>query len=153
MHKKRYNATLIGLRMRKKRVMKAFETEWTAAYQVAINANSAYAHSGAKWTLGKIALVLKTGDGAGHGVVLDLLEGKCLNAQAVSASAAEAQADFVIVGDESTWRDVLGGQLAPLMGIMRGKLKLTKGSIARLLPFTNAANELVKSAQSLKTEF
>lgn len=133
--------------------MKVFSTEWAAAYQQAINASGDYATASAGWEAGKLALVIQFGDGGAQAVLLDLLRGKCLQAQSVGAEAAAAEAAFVIAGDEATWRDVLAGNLQPLMGIMRGKLKLTHGSISRLMPYTSAATELVRCAQGIPTEF
>ena len=130
--------------------MLAFSPEWVAAYKDAINANDEYAKTAAKWTLGKIALVMKDSNLA---VLLDLQEGKCQEASATDTAIAENEATFVIFGDAQTWQDVLGGNLQPLMGFMRGKLKLTKGSIGKLMPYANASVALVKSAQDIPTEF
>ena len=130
--------------------MLAFSSEWVAAYKDAINNNEEYAKSAANWTLGKIALVMKDSDQA---VLLDLYEGKCQEASSTDTPIAEDEATFVILGDADTWQDVLGGKLQPLMGIMRGKLKLIKGSIAKLMPYAHASVALVKSAQDIPTEF
>jgi putative sterol carrier protein len=45
--------------------------------------------------------------------------------------------------------EVLSGRTPPLVMIMRGKLRLKKGSITRLLPFTQSAQELIRSAQMI----
>lgn len=129
--------------------MKVFSAEWAAAFHDAINSNNAYAKSSANWELGKIALMLNDD----RAVLLDLLKGNCLGAESINPERAESQADFIIVGDENTWKEVLSGRLAPLMGIMRGRLKLSKGSISKIMPYALAATELVKSAQTLDTEF
>lgn len=132
--------------------MQIFSPEWVQLYQEAINQNEAYAKASAKWEEGKIALSMKRESGDAV-VMLDLLQGQCLGAEAVDLETATEQATFIISGDEQTWREVLSGQLQPLMGIMRGKLKLTKGSIARLLPYSIASTELVRSAQNVGGEF
>jgi putative sterol carrier protein len=132
--------------------MNVFSHEWAQAYRDAINANTAYRTASAGWQEGAIALVLR-GEAHDVGVWLDLLKGECLGAESVTLDDAHARAAFVIEADTSTWQEVLGGKLQPLMGIMRGKLRLTKGSMARLLPHTKAANELVACAQSVPTTF
>jgi putative sterol carrier protein len=132
--------------------MQVFSPDWAVAYQQAINTSTTYASTSARWEEGKLALVLNRDDGS-RGVLLDLLHGKCLEARSIPLDTALAEATFVITGDEATWREVLGGTLQPLMGIMRGKLKLTQGSIGKLMPYTLAANELVRCAQTLETEF
>lgn len=129
--------------------MQAFSSDWAAAYLSAINANSEYAKSSGNWTHGALAFALTDGSA----VLLDLHQGVCRGAMSVSIAAALEQAAFVIEGDAAAWQEVLGGKTAPLMALMRGKLKLSKGSIAKLMPFTKAASELVASAQTLPTEF
>lgn len=132
--------------------MQVFSPEWAQAYQAAINANTAYQAASKKWEEGAIALILVEGE-RNIGVLLELLHGTCLNATSLTGDAAKAGAAFAIEADQATWQEVLGGKLAPLMGIMRGRLKLSKGSIGKLLPYTQAATELVASAQTLPTEF
>lgn len=128
--------------------MKVFSAEWASAFHDAIKTNEAYATSGAKWELGKLALLLDD-----EAVLLDLFRGDCRSVESVSAQEATTLANFIIEGNIATWQDVLSGKLQPLMGIMSGKLKLRKGSIGKLLPFTKAAVDLVNSAQSVETEF
>ena len=50
-------------------------------------------------------------------------------------------------------RQVLTGQTPPLMAIMTGKLRLTKGSIMELLPYVAAAKELVLAAATVESTF
>lgn len=130
--------------------MEAFSQAWADAYRDAINNNEAYTKAAANWDLGRVALVMR---GENVGILLDLAAGQCHNATRMSHEEATEQAAFVIVGDEATWRDVLEGRLAPLMGIMRGKLKLEKGSIAKLMPYANASVALVNSAQAVPTDW
>lgn len=132
--------------------MKVFSEEWAQAYHDLINRSSAYQESSRTWREGKLALVLRR-EPEGVAVLLDLLEGRCLGVVSTSPDTAAGEAAFVIEGDEATWSEVLAGRLAPLMGIMRGKLRLSKGSIARLMPYTKGATELVNCAQQLPTEF
>ena len=55
----------------------------------------------------------------------------------------------MLEADYENWIKVLTGQAQPLAMIMRGKLALTKGSMLRLLPFTQSAQELVNCAQKI----
>ncbi|MGB7337901.1 MAG: SCP2 sterol-binding domain-containing protein [Phototrophicaceae bacterium] len=128
--------------------MQAFSQEWATAYHQAINADQAYATSGAKWSLGKLALVLDE-----QAVLLDLDQGQCHSVNSMHASEARTDAAYIIEGNAAVWQDVLSGKVAPLMGIMSGKLKLTKGSIGSLMPFAKAAVDLVDSAKKLDTQF
>jgi putative sterol carrier protein len=133
--------------------MKIFSPEWAQLYQTAINDNVAYADSSQKWEAGKLAMVLIRADGDSAAVLLDLLHGVCHGVVSTTPESAAAAAAFVIEGDETTWRNVLEGKLQPLMGIMSGKLKLSKGSLAKLMPFTKAAAELVNSARTIPAEW
>ncbi|MEM9949984.1 MAG: SCP2 sterol-binding domain-containing protein [Chloroflexota bacterium] len=128
--------------------MQVFSGDWAEAFHKQINLDGTYATSGANWTLGKLALVLDD-----KAVVLHLHEGVCRSVISTSADNATPNADYVISGTSDTWQDVLAGKTAPLMGIMSGKLKLTKGSIGSLMPFAKAAVDLVNSAKKLDTEF
>jgi putative sterol carrier protein len=133
-------------------IMKVFSNEWAQAYFIAINHNQNYKDASQKWEEGSIALILIHPSNA-VAVWVDLLKGECIASKSLPPETAIASATFAIEGDEATWKEVLNGNLQPLMAIMRGKLKLVKGSIARLLPYTKAANELVLSAQTIPTEF
>lgn len=133
--------------------MQIFSESWASAYQDAINQNPKYATTSQNWNHGALAMTTTFADGTDHAIILDLAGGECLSAQVVTHTEAQAQASLVIQGDLGAWQDVLNGKIQPLMAIMRGKLKLTKGSIGQLMPFTQSAIELVNSAQQIETEF
>ena len=65
----------------------------------------------------------------------------------------EAAARYVLAGTTAAWQQVLTGAVPPLLAIMTGKLKLTKGALAELLPYVNAAKELVLTAASVPGVF
>ena len=60
---------------------------------------------------------------------------------------------FVLSGSTGAWEQVLSGRVAPLLAIMSGKLKLTRGSLAELLPYVTAAKELVTAVASVPGVF
>jgi putative sterol carrier protein len=85
-------------------------------------------------------------------VYLDLFQGDCREAR--TATAADlAAVPYVIAADPSTWKRVLERELEPLTGLMRGKLRLAKGSVASLIPYLSAAKEMVLSATRIETLF
>lgn len=133
--------------------MKIFSDAWAQAYHDSINANIDYTESGKNWTFGSIALILLYETDDSIGVWLDLHGGKCRAARSVNLAEADQNATFIIAGNEPAWKEVLGGEIQPLMAIMRGRLKLRKGSMAKLLPYAAAATHLVQSAQQIQTEF
>lgn len=132
-----------------------FSDPWAKAYREALNENEAYAEAGADWE-GPIALKVRADPARGietdRAVVLDLAGGTCHDAHVAEGDAIQDAADYVIAGSLSTWYDVLDGELAPLKALMFGKLKLTKGSLKDLLPYTRASMEMVESAQEVPTE-
>jgi putative sterol carrier protein len=64
-----------------------------------------------------------------------------------------AAASYVVAAAPAVWREVLEGRIEPLFAVMSGKLKLVRGSIARLLPYVTAARELLAAARRVPTEF
>lgn len=89
---------------------------------------------------------------ADRAVFADLWHGECRAARRASDEDREG-ADFVIRADAGTWQRVLGGDLEPIFGIMSGKLKLTRGSLARLTPHLAASRELVLAATRVDSTF
>lgn len=130
-----------------------FTEEWAQAYHEAINSSESYRRASTRWTAGPLALVMKASPRNGYlrdsAVLLDLHRGVCREASSLPPASAAHQAAFVIEGDHKVWMRVLSGQAPPLLMIIRGKLRLTKGSIRQLLPFTQSAQELINCAQTI----
>ncbi len=131
-----------------------FTQDWADAYHAALGGNGAYKEAARDWE-GPLALLVRANPAHGiaedRAVVLDLWHGDCRTARAEGRDAAYAAADFVIEGDRNTWKEVIEGRLDPLKGLMFGKLRLKKGRLTALLPYTRASKELVKSAQEVPT--
>ena len=85
-------------------------------------------------------------------VYLNLYHGDCKEARAATAADLE-DVPFIIKADPHTWKRVLDRDLEPIFGLIRGKLKLAKGSLVSLLPYTTAAKEMVLSAACVDTHF
>lgn len=132
---------------------KLFSDAWAKAYQVAINANTDYYNASTKWTAGALAFVMRVSPANGFpqatAVLLDLYKGQCRAAHAITPQEAQDKAAFIIEGDYDNWMKVLSGKAQPLPMIVTGKLKLKKGALTRLMPFTQSAQELIKSAQRI----
>jgi putative sterol carrier protein len=133
----------------------AFSTEWALAWCGALNASAEYRSAAADWE-GSVALVMTADAAAGvpdsRGVYLDVGRGACNGARTADAADLDAAA-YVIEAAPDVWRDLLTGRAAPLMALMTGRLRLTRGSITALLPFAGAARELVASASSIPVRF
>lgn len=65
----------------------------------------------------------------------------------------EAEARYVLSGTVVAWQQVLTGSVAPLLAIMTGRLRLSKGSLMELLPYVTAAKELVAAASRVPARF
>ncbi|MCC7446987.1 MAG: wax ester/triacylglycerol synthase family O-acyltransferase [Anaerolineae bacterium] len=133
--------------------LKLFSEEWAQAYRTAINNSKAYYNASTRWEAGSLAFVMRAAPREGFlqpvAVLLDLHKGVCRGARSTTPQEAMAAAAFVIEGDYASWMKVLTGKAQPLMMLMMGKLHLKQGSMARLLPFTQSAQELVNSAQTI----
>lgn len=132
-----------------------FTEGWAQAYREALNANEGYAEAGADWDA-PLAMKVRADPSQGidepRAVVLDLKHGECREARIETGEAAGASAEFIISASVATWYDVLDGELQPLKALMFGKLKLEKGNLRELVPYTRAAKEMVESAQEVPTQ-
>ena len=136
-----------------------FSEPWVSAWADEIRGSDAYRQAAATWE-GSVALAMSVlgdaergADRSGErGVFLDLWHGECRDARVASDADLE-QADFVLAADLDVWRRVLARDLDPIMGLMTGKLKLRRGSLAKLTPQMNASKELVLAATRVATAF
>lgn len=129
--------------------------QWVSACGAAIDASPAYRRAAAEWTFGAVALVVRAEPGLGLAepvaLWLDLDRGRCRDARLVTAGEAAA-ASFEISADYPTWKAVLRRELAPVAGIMRGKLVL-RGSLAVVVRHIATAEALVDAATTVPTSF
>jgi putative sterol carrier protein len=132
-----------------------FTNAWAKEWAKKINGNAAYKKAAANWE-GAIALVMSADGGRGitedRAVIADLWHGDCRGAKAATDTDLES-APYVIKATPDTWKDVLGGDVDPIFGLLRGKLKLARGSVFSLVPYAVAAKELVSSAAAVSTSF
>ncbi len=109
----------------------------------ALNQNAAYREAARSWE-GAVLLRLTPAGGPEDArlVYFDLWHGECRAARAATP-ADEALARYTMSGTAAAWQQVLTGGIAPLMALMTGRIRLTKGALAELLPHVHAAKELV----------
>jgi ribonucleoside-diphosphate reductase beta chain len=127
--------------------MKRFEQEWTQAYQLAINSDSDYHENGSGWTYP--IRFIATSESTQKAVWLDLRNGTCLEACS-GAEALSRKTEFEIQASERIWDIILSENADPLVALMTGKLKLTKGGFFTLSRYTRAAKDLVRLAADLE---
>jgi WS/DGAT/MGAT family acyltransferase len=130
-----------------------FSDGWAKAYMQVLNNSKAYHDASTGWTAGPLAMVMKASPANGFprdaAVILDLHKGECRDGRALTLDEAMHDASYVIEGNYGSWMKVLSGQAQPLGMIMRGQLRLKKGSLPGLLPYTKSAQELIKCAQKI----
>lgn len=130
----------------------AFSGPWATAWASALNASEAYRTAAADWE-GPIGLVL---GGASspleRAVILDLWHGRCRSARAGGPEILDGAA-YVFEGDQEAWRQILLGGGSPILALMTGKIRLTRGHLSALLPFVRAAKELLGLATQVPVRF
>ncbi len=132
-----------------------FTDEWAREWCSKINGNAAYAEAAKRWE-GAIVLQMSADGDWGipedRSVIADLWHGECRGARKASAEDLD-EAPYIIAATPDTWNKVLAGDLDPIVALMGGKLKLARGKLFKLLPFTKAAKEMVESARAVDTSF
>lgn len=132
-----------------------FSGEWARAWCRELNESDAYGEAAEDW---EGALVLRVEADPSYGIEedravwVDLHHGACREARAVGEEEA-GEAPYVIQADPYSWKQVLDGEMNPISGLMRGKLKLKRGSVVELARYVSAARELVRAAGRVTTEY
>ena len=130
--------------------LELFSDGWARAWCAALNASEGYRAAARNWE-GVVALVMNGGDTA-RAAVIDSGGGVCRTARAADA-ADLAGAEYVFEGGADVWREVFTGQVAPVMALMTGRLKLSRGSLGALMPHAAAARELLAAAGTVPVIF
>jgi putative sterol carrier protein len=120
--------------------------EWVDQFVHEINKSVPYASAAETWE-GDVMLVIE--DAAA--VYLDLWHGKCRTATYLADPNARS-AEFKISAGLDKWQKILNGKLDPIQGLMTGQIKLD-GNLAKVMKNIKAAQELVRCATRVETEF
>lgn len=131
----------------------AFSNEWAVAWGEALNASPEYRAAAATWE-GSVAASVTDPDAPAPraAVYLDLWHGQCRAARAATEGDL-ADATYLIDAAPAAWRELLGTGTSPLMALMTGRIQLSRGQLATLIPYAGAARELVRLATAVSTEF
>lgn len=135
--------------------MATFPSEgWLSEYRDAINASDAYKEAADTWE-GDITYWIEAEPALGVTedvfAWMDLWHGECRDARIVSEDDG-LKAAYVIIAPYSRWKEVIRGELDAIKGMLQGKLKL-RGDLTTVARYTAAAEELVKIAGTIPTEF
>ena len=129
----------------------AFSPAWAEAWCAALNDSETYRTVAATWE-GDVVLVVRATEGSEQAVYLDLHHGRCRGARIATGVDRSAVA-FALEADPPVWRELLEGKGSPVMALMTGRLKLTKGDLVALVPYAGAAKELLTLAAQIETTF
>lgn len=134
-------------------LLPVFTSEWADACARILNSQDGYRTAASTWEA-TIVLTMTAigGEVSERRVFLELHRGECRQARAGSP-ADEVNARYVLSGSAAAWQQVLTGTVAPLFAIMSGKLRITKGALMELMPYVNAAKELVSAAALVPASF
>lgn len=132
-----------------------FTGDWARAWCEELAASEAYAEAAEDW---EGALVLRVRADASYGIEeprsvwVDLHHGACRGARSADEEDVD-EVPYLIEADPYSWKRVLDGDLDPISGLMRGKLKLERGSVVELARYVKAARELVRAAGRVDTSY
>jgi putative sterol carrier protein len=130
-----------------------FTASWADALCAAINADDSYRAAARGWTW-PVALVLSADVSLGYpddvAIELQLHRGDC--GQATVMPSTEVTAPFILRADYATWKEVVLGELDPLIAVTKGRVAFT-GKLTTLLLHAKAAKAMVACAQRVPTLF
>lgn len=130
----------------------AFSPAWASAWRAHLNDSPEYREAAGDWE-GDVVLEMAEEDGgSGRAVYLDLWRGACRAARVATTADLEA-ARFLLRGPRRAWEQVLSGQLAPVMAVLTGRLRLARGSLAELMPYAAAARAMLAAPAAFDTVF
>ncbi|NIR45370.1 MAG: R2-like ligand-binding oxidase [Gemmatimonadetes bacterium] len=123
-----------------------FTGRWVARWAAELNASERYRQAAASWEW-PVVFVLDDDSGptGPRQVFLDLWHGSCRAARPAS-EADRAAAPYVIAAPEAVWRELLTGDLDPLIALLHRKLEVRQGSVLKLTRYAAAAREMVAAA-------
>jgi putative sterol carrier protein len=135
--------------------LELFSAEWARAWGELLRQDADYRLAARSWQW-PVVVILRSDTTGGfaeeRAVFLDLWEGDCREARLATARDRE-NSPFLIAADFAVLRQILDGRVDPIAALMRGKLQLLRGSLVKLMPYTQAAKRLVQVAAAIPTRF
>jgi len=131
-----------------------FTEEWIAQWRSSIRKSDDYKKRAREWNA---PILLKFDpvpeqlkERGKNGIFLDLQYGEC-HALHLGDQNDEVKSDIILTADEETWIRLIKEKKDPTMMIMKGKLKLEKGSLVLLSTHRAAAKSLLETAPLAET--
>lgn len=125
-----------------------FTEEWARDCCARLNGRDSYREAASGWTDAVVLAMAPDpalGIDAPRAVHLDLYQGQCRGTRLATA-ADRASAPIVLSAEAAAWRELLTGTEDPVTAVMRGRLRLERGSVFVLAKYAAAAREMVAAA-------
>jgi putative sterol carrier protein len=128
--------------------MEVFTEEWARACCERLNQRPAYKTEAADWE-GAAVLIMSAHPASGvpkeRAVLLDLHHGVCRGTRAATPDDVE-NAPYVLRAAPPAWKELLNGDTEVVAAIVKGALRLERGSLFTLARYTGAAREMLAAA-------
>jgi putative sterol carrier protein len=121
--------------------------EWADAMKSDVNSSESYAKAAKDWEGDFYFVIQETGEI----VYMDLWHGECREATFTTDASYKSPA-YKITAKMDNWKKVLDGKLDPIQGMITRQLKLD-GNLVQIMKNVKAAQELVRCAAKVDTEF
>jgi putative sterol carrier protein len=132
--------------------LEAFTEEWARHCAEAIRNSASYRETASAWEGDLIFVMTRRPPAEDRAVYFNLWHGDCREAR-LALEADHAAARYVIEGSEASWSQALGGRLPPLLALMTGRMRLTRGNLGELAPYAMAARDLLAAVSGLGAVF
>jgi len=126
--------------------------EWIQLFKEKVNSNPKYAEAAKSWE-GDFQFIVTPDEELDREMIfyIDLWHGKCRDA-ALLGSREERRTAFVWKGTYCNWKRLIEEQRDPIRDLLTRRFEL-EGDMIRIMRAVRAAQELVKTAASVPTEF
>ena len=129
-----------------------FSKEWIDAWKTSINNSKKYKEAGKTWNAPLIIKVdpLTTAlqDNDAIGIYMNLSYGECLEMRYATTNDVDLT-DIILTADASTWIKMIEKSKDPTMAMMKGSIKVEKGSLVTLSTQRKAATALLQTAPTM----
>ncbi len=124
--------------------------EWIKELSRQLNASEAYEKSAKDWE-GDFVFIVEPDEAYDDEayLFLGLYHGKSPDAAALE-DLNEREAEFILRGPFSVWRQVIEGKMDPIQGMMTRKLKV-QGNMMKIMRYPKAAKEIVSCCAQVPT--
>lgn len=129
-------------------------TAWAKEWKKRLDASPAFSAVAAGWS-GSLMFIMvpeEAGSGQERAVFLAVEEGRCRIVRP-ARPADRLVCDLILSATADTWRGLLSGSGDPLLAILLGKIRFQRGRWSDLVPYAQAARELLRTAASIEASF